>query len=1181
MEFRVLGPLEVAGASGAVTPGGRKLRALLAQLLLNANEPVSAERLAIALWGEDAPPSSVKTIHVHVSRLRKALGDPGVIATTPAGYVLHVGPGELDAQEFDRLVAEGRALLADGHPDRAAARLREALRLCRGPPLPEFASEPFAQPEIARLEDERLDALEARVDADLRCGRHADVVAELSKLADLHPTREHLAGQLMLALYRCGRHADALAVFQRARARLDEQLGLDPASELTTLQRQILEQAPALEPPAAHAVATARTGADAAPLPPPLGRARSMPYVGRRDEHALLRDAIEHAGAGTTRIVLIGGEPGIGKTRLAAAAALEAHAAGFAVGWGGSSEGVRAPYGTWITALSHLAEHAPDAVLAPVLRTHGRHLSRLLPPPLTPVADSAPPSWESDPETERYLLFTAVVGLLEALAARQPVAIVLDDLQWSDTPSLTLLRHVVEATGQVPLLLVVTYRDTETRPDERVGTVLTELLRVDGVERLVLGGLGVADITTMMTEMAGHPLGAAGRRLAAEIREETGGNAFFVGQVLRHLSESGAIAQDDAGRWEVRATLAEIGVPGTVRDVVLQRVARLGEPAQSTLTLAAVIGRSFDLELLQRLTDADPLPALESALEASVVTEPAAGRFAFAHGIINHALASQLSGARRSRLHCQVATAIAELPGDHVAEIAHHWLAAGSTAHADEAIHWALRAGDRALEQLAPDEAIRWFGEGLRLADGRPEHPQRYDLLIGLGEARRQVGAPFRDILLEASALAERHDDHEQLARAVLANTLGPFGAAGPRDEARVAALRRALAAVPEQAPSRARIMAVLGKEVYYGGDPAEGTRLADEALTLARRTGDRRELGRVMAFTTAISPIAPFERHAALVDELAGIGDSLDDPELRFRAANAGFILAMHSGDRPRLDASLEAMLALADAIGQPILRWTALWAHSARRCLAGQLGEATRLTGEAAELAREHGISDGQVITFGQLVAIRGEQGRLDELVEPLDRHIAANPELRLLRLTRGFIDAETGRLTEAAEVLERQRADGFGFAFDRTRAFNLARCADIAMRLAARDVAGELYERLLPYRRQFATPAGISSRGSIELNLGRLAGLLGHVDGAVEHFAAAEAAHLALDAPLLLARTFVARGAWLKQLGGHEQAAAAEVLLTRGLTLARRHGSAAIEREAMALGVVPVDAGPTAAA
>jgi DNA-binding SARP family transcriptional activator len=1173
MEFRVLGPLEVDGASGAVALGGSKMRALLALLLLHPNEPVSAERLAAALWGDDAPAASIKTIHVYVSRLRKALGDPEAIATTPAGYRLRVGPGELDADRFEALVAEGRAALTAGRPDRAATRLGEALELWRGPALPEFAFAPFVQSEIARLNEERLAALEARVEADLRCGRHAEIAAELSQLAEQHPTREQLAAHLMLALYRCGRHADALEAYQRARRHLSEELGLEPGAELRTLQRQILEQSPELD--LAPAGADAAPAPGAGPLPPPLRRGSTTPYVGRADELVRLEQAIARAAAGATQIALLGGEPGIGKTRLAGTAALHAHAAGFAVGWGGSSEGLRAPYGPWITALSHLAEHAPEAALAPALVKYGRHLARLL-PALVPPGDG-PAGPESDPETERYLLFTAVVGLLEALSSSAPLALVLDDLHWADAPSLTLLQHVATATGHLPLLLLVTYRIPEAQRDERLAGVVADLLRVEAVDQLMLGGLTVDDIDVLMTEIAGHDIGPAGHDLAAEIREETGGNAFFVGQILRHLSEAGALARDDAGRWQVRATLAEVGTPDELHTVVLQRIARLGEPVHAVLTLAAVIGRTFDLDLLERISDGDPLPALEAAIGAAVITEPATGRFAFTHAIINHTLYEQLTPSRCSRLHCRVAQAVAELPGDHVAELAHHWLAA-APAHTDDALRAAQRAGDRALEQLAPDEALHWFDRGLELTEGDPGRAaERCDLLIGRGEARRRLGAEFREDLLEASALAERLGDLDRLTRAALANTLGPFGAAGRRDEERVAALRRALAAVPPDWPRRARMLAVLGKEEYYGGDPEEGMRLADTALALARTRADPRELARVMAFTTAISPIAPFARHAALVDELAALGDALDDPELRFRAANARFILAMHRGDRAALDASLTVMLALADAIGQPILRWTALWAQSATCCVAGDLAEAARLTLAAAALARRHSIEDAAVITFGQLMATHAEQDRLAELREPLDRQIASHPDLRLLRLSRGFIDAETGRLAEAAEVLERQRADGFGFGVDRTRAFNLARCADIALRLQARDVAGELYPLLLPYRDQFATVAGISSRGSVELNLGRLACLLGHDDRAAEHLAAAEAAHRAFGAPLLVARTLLARGGWLRD---RDETAAADAL-GESLALARRHGGTAIEREASALLGAPVGAGPTAAA
>src|SRR3954466_11641546 len=192
MEFGILGPLEVRADGQIVALGGARPRAVLAVLALHANQPVSAERLAVSLWGEDAPPTAVKTVQVYVARLRKALGDPDVLVTTPAGYTLRVGPGELDAERFEQRVASGRHALEDGRADDAAAQLREALQLWRGAPLAELASAPFAPPVIARLEEQHLAAVEVRVDADLAAGRHAELVAELQQLTSQHPWRERL-----------------------------------------------------------------------------------------------------------------------------------------------------------------------------------------------------------------------------------------------------------------------------------------------------------------------------------------------------------------------------------------------------------------------------------------------------------------------------------------------------------------------------------------------------------------------------------------------------------------------------------------------------------------------------------------------------------------------------------------------------------------------------------------------------------------------------------------------------------------------------------------------------------------------------------------------------------------------------------------------------------------------------
>src|SRR4051794_27310663 len=287
MEFGILGPLEVRVDGRTVAFGGARPRAVFAVLALNANQPVSAERLAVALWGEDVPPSAIKTVQVYVARLRKALEDPDVLVTTPAGYCLRVGPGELDAERFERQVADGREALAAGGAEHAAAQLREALGWWRGPPLAELAATPFAPAEIARLEEQHLAALELRVEADLVVGRHAELIGELQQLTSAHAWRERLHAQLMLALYRSGRQADALEAYRHAREVLVEQLGVEPGAELRDLHEAILAHDPALDGRPARGGRPSGERDRALPAPPnrTIGREREL-----RAAAALLRD---------------------------------------------------------------------------------------------------------------------------------------------------------------------------------------------------------------------------------------------------------------------------------------------------------------------------------------------------------------------------------------------------------------------------------------------------------------------------------------------------------------------------------------------------------------------------------------------------------------------------------------------------------------------------------------------------------------------------------------------------------------------------------------------------------------------------------------------------------------------------------------------------------------------------
>jgi DNA-binding SARP family transcriptional activator len=255
VDFRLLGPLEVYDGGRAVAIGGGKRRSLLALLLLHRNAVVSVDRLIDELWGERPPPTAAKGLQVYVSQLRKELHDGAardgeVLVTRSNGYMLNVDADELDVSRFERALSAGERALAAGQPERAAQRLRQGLALWRGPPLAEFTYEPFAQHEIARLEELRLVALEQRIDADLALGCHAQVVGELEALVRQHPLRERTRGQLMLALYRCGRQAEALEVYRVGRRTMSDELGLEPGPELRDLEAKILAQSPDLAAPA-------------------------------------------------------------------------------------------------------------------------------------------------------------------------------------------------------------------------------------------------------------------------------------------------------------------------------------------------------------------------------------------------------------------------------------------------------------------------------------------------------------------------------------------------------------------------------------------------------------------------------------------------------------------------------------------------------------------------------------------------------------------------------------------------------------------------------------------------------------------------------------------------------------------------------------------------------------------
>jgi DNA-binding SARP family transcriptional activator len=634
MRFRILGPVEVLDGERRVELGRPKQRALLAVLLVNANRVVALDRLIEELWGEQPPAQATASLQAYISNLRRALEPdrpartpPLVLVTQPPGYRLVVAPGDLDAARFVALATEGHRLLAAGQPGPAAQRLREALGLWRGPALAEFADAPWAQAEQQRLEELRLAALEDRLAAELPLGGHGAAVAELGELVGRFPFRERLHGLLMLALYRSGRQAEALQVFQSARRVLSDELGIDPSPWLRELEADILRQAPTLDRTPPPGLAGQAAAAEAPAPVPPTAEAGGGELVGRDEQLTALAAVLAGAAAGRARLVLVAGEPGIGKTRLAEEAARHAAARGAGVVWGRCFEGDGAPaFWPWVQVVRALLAEVPADRLAGVLGRSGGELSQLLPELRERVPGLEPPP-VVDMAAARFRLYQAVTEVLGRLAETRPLLVVVDDLHWADAGSLRLLVFLAGELRQARLLVLATYRDAEVVAGQPLAEALGALAREAVVERIALRGLDRAAVARLIAATTGSP---PVERLVRAVHDRTEGNPFFVTELLRLLQSEDGLEADDAPAAAGRE------VPVGVRDVLRLRLARLPEQTNAVLLVAAVAGREFDLGLVEAVTGLDQEPALD-AVEAAVVAglvvedQEVVGRYRFVH----------------------------------------------------------------------------------------------------------------------------------------------------------------------------------------------------------------------------------------------------------------------------------------------------------------------------------------------------------------------------------------------------------------------------------------------------------------------------------------------------------------------------------------------------------------------
>jgi len=903
-----------------------------------------------------------------------------------------------------------------------------------------------------------------------------------------------------------------------------------------------------------------------AELPAALRRGAALPFVGREAELTRLRTLMPSAAGEAGRLALLAGEPGSGKSRLVRElAASAAEREGALVLYGACDAAVRTPYGPFAEALEPLTR------------------PRLLPD--IPAADGGSAAREAeDPDTERHRVHTAVAGLLAEAGRARPLLLVLEDVHWADTPSLLLLGHLARSAAEARLLLVATFRDTETEVSRALAETLADLRRSEHVVRMRLEGLSTAEVGELIHGAAGCEPGPELTRLAASMRELSGGNPFLLGELWRALSEAGAVEVADGVLRVVRPP-EEIASPESVREVAGQRLAGLAPATTRLLELAAVAGAEFEFELLRRaggLGEAELLAALDEAVASGMIEELSSSpgiSWRFTHELVRRALYDGLSRGRRAELHLCVGEALEQSGGSagrDLADLAHHFAAAAPLGDARRAVGHNLRAARAAAAALAFEEAA----QALRTAIGlRVEDPaERAEAYLELGTVSHRSGDATEalEAFGQAAEIARRLGSAELLARAAIGYEDACWRPGIALRES-VELLEEAIAALgdDERPALRVELLAGLARALDFQGERRRGAIVRGNAVALARRLEDRAGLAKVLVRSYWSRGTSPLEEILAMLSEARDLAEELRDEELRTEAISwrVPTFVALCDLDSARAD--VVALSEMAERTGQPFMNHVAAHYGSALALCDGRLAEAEALARRSEEWGRLLTGRDASG-TFGiQMFSVRREQGRLAELA-PATR-ILAGEASREGPWQPGLIAllAELGMEAEARRELERLATAGLdGFRVSLWQA-GLAYLADAAAALGDGRMAALVYPELEPLAGGNVMVGHlVACYGAADRYLGMLAATLGEAERAERHFERALELNRRMRTPTWVAHTAYEYGRLLAgRPGGRPRA---EALLGEAGELAARIGMESLAGRVRGLGTVVSDGG-----
>jgi tetratricopeptide (TPR) repeat protein len=856
--------------------------------------------------------------------------------------------------------------------------------------------------------------------------------------------------------------------------------------------------------------------------------ARSDVLVGRTEELDQLRHALEDALSSMGRLVLISGEPGIGKSRIASEIARISAARGAFAVWGRCWEAGGAPsYWPWVQSLRALIRNKDPEELRRLLGSGATIISQVLPEITEMLPDSPVPASTGDPEAARFRLFDEVAEFLRRTGVETPLVMVLEDVQAADVPSLLLLQFLSTQLESARILLVVTYRDTEIDRSHSLAPSLVEIARAPICRRIGLHGLSHDDVATYIERSTGV---VPSSTLVAAIHSETEGNPLFVGEIVALLASEDRLKDArDVNPWRLR-------IPEGLREVIGSRLGQLSSESSTLLEMASVLGRDFRVDVLENVskqTSEELLNVIEEAIAARIITDVpgAPGYLRFSHALIRDALYERLSPPRRVRLHRRTGEVTEALVGDHpdyLSDLARHFFEAVPGGDVDKAVVYARRAAEQAMRSLAFEEAVRLYEmslHALELEEDR-EEATRCDILVALGEARMRAGDAdvAKETLREAADLARELHRPEAFARAAVGFGGRIVWVRASGDTLLVQLLEEALEMLPNRdGELRCRVLARLACAKRDDADSTDRDNLSRQAVEMATRMDDPATLAYSLSgrYAAILSPISQKER-LDIANRLIAVAVAAGDKERELEGRMGLFGAQAEVGDMDAARFEYERSADLSDELGQPTHTWTVALQRANLAHFEGRYAEAEELAQVALQVGRTVAAMDATFAYRVQMFLLRRDQGRVAEMEDLLKRSAKEWHWYPFLSCLRANLSAQLDHEAEAREVFGRLADSEFNLPLDNPYLFGLSFLPEVVRYLNDKESAAILYDKLLPYADRNPMSAPEAMTGSLARGLGILSATQERWADADEHFKSAMTINDRMGAKPWLTRT-----------------------------------------------------------